>query len=127
MKCDCGGTIKFKAAIEKNDEGKMIYQCGICREEYEVAFYRYTPSTCPGHQWQFESWGFFDSPFKHEIFWNVLCDRCGARAKKRWDSAEVGIREAVQIEDPRVLRHLDLTSQTAKYKLGEDLAKEFWG
>lgn len=127
MKCDCGGDIHYVAAVEKNDQGRMIYQCSLCGQELEQAYYKYTPSTCPKHHWQFETWGFYDDPNKHEIYWNMLCDRCGARAKKRWDSREVGLKEAVSVEDPKVLKHLELNKHTAKFLLDKETAKEFWG
>ena len=58
MKCDCGGDIEYVTSVEKADQGKMLYKCNLCGTEYEKPYYKYTPSTCPGHQWQFESWGF---------------------------------------------------------------------
>lgn len=127
MKCDCGGEVRYFGTAEKNDQGRIIYKCALCGQEYEQPYFKYEPETCPGHQWEFQSWGFYDDPHKHEIYWNVICDRCGAKGKQRWDSKKVGLREAVSVEDPRVLKHLELNKHTAKYLLGKETAKEFWG
>lgn len=126
--CACGrGVLRFIAAVENKDEGRLIFRCDACGAEFEQEYYRYTPSTCPKHQWQFESWGFFDSCDNHEIYWNLKCDRCGLKTKKRWDSRAVGLKEAVDIEDPRVLNLLELNRYTKKYLLGKtDEETDFW-
>lgn len=88
--------------------------------------YRYTPAICPKHQWEFESWGFKDSPHEHQIYWNMTCDRCGATKKKRWDSHEVGLRQAVDPMDPRVTSNMEWNKQTVRFLLPDEDVKNFW-
>ena len=128
-KCDmCGmGPVKYIATASNEDHFIRLYQCFNCMEWYEVKQHRYQPANCPGHQWEFQDWGFFDNGFTHEIYWNVICDRCGCRKKVRWDSRQVGLREAVTMDDPRLLKHLPVNEQTARFHLGEEYIKNFWG
>lgn len=127
MKCkNCGTDLKYLGAAQNHDHIKRIYHCAKCDTDFETTSYVHTPSTCPKHHWGFQSWGFSDSPYTHEIYWNMQCDRCGAKAKKRWDSNEVGLRQAVDIQDPRVLPNLEWTPETVRFHLPSEDVKEFW-
>jgi hypothetical protein len=126
MKHTCGGDLKYCFTAQKADHIHKVYQCLKCGETVETTSYKYIPSTCPRHQWEFEGWGFDDSPWSHEIYWKMKCDRCGQTGKKRYDSAEVGLRQAVDPQDPRVIKYLELKHETARFHLPQDDVKNFW-
>jgi hypothetical protein len=126
MKCDCGGNLNYKFTAQKDDHEHKIYECDKCGAVHPVVGYRYTPGTCPKHHWGFEGWGFNDGKDSHEIYWKMRCDRCGATHNRRFDSSAVGLRQAVQLEDPRVLKSLELTNQTARFHLPSDDVADFW-
>ena len=126
MKCDCGGEFKYQFSASKDDHIHKVYECSKCKETHVDISYKYKSYNCPKHHWEFDRWGFKDGVHDHEIFWLMKCDRCGAEHKRRFDSGEVGLREAVQLEDPRVLSLLDLNKDTARFHLGKDAVKDFW-
>ena len=81
-KCFCGGRYKRTYVAMKDDQFHAVYVCDHCKNEVFQSFYRYQPETCPKHHWGFESWGFYDDPYKHEVYWNMLCDRCGKTERR---------------------------------------------
>ena len=127
-KCpNCGEKVIYKYTAGKNDQYVSIFECVKCKEQYDFHFYRYNPSNCPKHQWEFDRWGFEENQYTHRIFWIMKCDRCGAvSTERRLDSGALGLREAVDLEDPRVLTLLDLNKQTARFHLPADDVADFW-
>jgi hypothetical protein len=68
---------------------------------------------------------FYDDPDKHRIAWVMGCSRCGAENRElRFDSEAVGLREAVDMEDPRTQRFLEVNKFTAPFIFGKDGAKD---
>ena len=126
MKCPCEVEMKHQFTAQKDDHVILVYKCPKCGHEGTEVGFKYTPANCPGHQFQFEKWGFRDNQWKHEIYQIHLCDRCGERVERRYDSGEVGLREAVEPEDPRVLKYLELNKKTARFHMDEDDRKNFW-
>ena len=125
-KCKCGGNLKYCFTAQKSDHIHKVYQCLKCGETVEDTSFRYNPTTCPKHHWEFESWKFEDSPYEHKLYWQMKCDRCGATSEKRWDSHEVGLRQAVDPEDPRVTRNMAWDKQSVRFLLPEEDRKNFW-
>lgn len=128
MKCECGAHLKYQGTVDTGERIIRVFRCQNpnCGKEWEERYMKNHPSNC-SHQWGFEGWGFQDGPYSHEIYWNMVCDYCGKREKVRFDSRSVGLRESVDIEDPRVMQFLDVNQHTAPYLFGKDEAKEFWG
>jgi len=126
VQCQCGKEAVHIATAIKGEEVVFLFMCMSCGTEYESKSYLYKPNNCPKHHWEFVRWDFEDGPDKHEIFWHMACSRCGATHRQRFDSREVGIRQAVTLDDPRVLDKLALNKHTAKHIVGDDMAKEFW-
>ena len=123
---DCEIPIIYQATAANGDLLVHIYTCPKCGMAYETRQYKYTHQNCPKHQWEFTSWGFQDGLHTHKIYWRLQCDRCGKIEHKRWDSKEVGLRQAVEMEDPRVLKYLTLDENTARFILDDDEVKNFW-
>jgi hypothetical protein len=126
MTCICGGTYQYIATASRGDHWINVYRCPKCEREIAETKYRYTPTTCPRHHWEFLNWNFKDGPRAHEIYWEMGCDRCGAKTTKRFDSYEVGLRQAVDMEDPRVLRALDFNERTVRFHLPKEDVSNFW-
>jgi len=126
MKCNCGGEYKHQFTAVNSDHTHKAYKCVKCQDERVEITYNYNPTNCPKHLWEFIGWGFNDSPWSHEIYWKMKCDRCGATHRRRFDRSEIGIRRAVDLEDPRVLPTLEWTKDTARFHLPDDDVKEFW-
>jgi DNA-directed RNA polymerase subunit M/transcription elongation factor TFIIS len=127
LKCeDCGESLKYTISMSKNDHVIRIFQCVKCGKQYEITNYRYKPDNCPKHLWVFDRWGFKDGLHNHEIYWIMKCDRCGNIEHKRWDSREVGSREAVSMDDPRVLESLIVNKDTARFHFDKETVTDFW-
>jgi len=127
--CVCGGFADYIATAQPdyNDCLKIdLYSCKLCNREYEIKRYKHHPSTC-SHQWEAVDYDFRDKPGGWEAWYNVHCDKCGLTMKgPRMDSNSLGLREAWDMEDPRVKKLLKLNSQTARFLLSEDDVHNFW-
>ena len=126
MKCQCGGEYKYAGTAIKDDHTVRFYKCSKCEEVRETHHYRYTPLTCPKHQFQFDRWLFRDDPWHYDLGWQMVCDRCGKTEFVPFDVRSAGKRGSVEVEDPRVMKALELNEHTARFHLGKDLAKEFY-
>jgi hypothetical protein len=126
MNCECGGKFKHVFTGSKDDQIVKGYACEVCGKSLELMFYKYSPSNCPKHQWEFIGWGFKDSMNDHAIYWKMQCDRCGKIEHVDFSSQALGLRQAVQVENPEVLQFLELTDQTARFLLDDDDVKNFW-
>ena len=47
--------------------------------------------------------------------------------KRRFDSQEIGLREAVEVEHPEVMKFLELNEHTARFHLEKEEVTDFWG
>ena len=126
FQCSCKGELKYKFTAQNKDHTILVYECKKCKKIYEDKRYRYTEGTCPKHHWIFETWGFQDDQYKHSIYHLYICDRCGKQYKEHLDSAHVGIREAVDMEDPRVKKATRITPETARFHFDKDDLANFW-
>lgn len=124
---ECSTKLKYVISVQKNEMHIKIFECPKCGEKYDVRNYLYTPKTCPKHHWYFDRWGHKDGLNSHETFWIMKCDRCGKTDNSiRFDSRAVGLRQSVDLEDPRVLDLLDLNKDTARFHLPADDVANFW-
>lgn len=124
--CGCGGHLKYEFTAQSLDNTHKVYKCELCGKSVAKITYVYKPSSCPKHHWEMVGWRFEDGPDKHEIYWDMVCDRCGAKRKERFDSEAVGCRQAVDVEDPRVLKNLALDKHSARFLLPDDDVQDFW-
>ena len=124
---NCNTSLKYHVTLKKGETLIRVYHCPKCGEDYDIRFYMYMPRDCPKHHWIFDRWNFRDNGDTHEIFWVMKCDRCGlTREDIRWDSHAVGLRQCVELENPKVLNLLDLNEQTARFHLPADDVVDFW-
>lgn len=128
MNCpNCNVPLKYEISARKGEIFYKMYKCPKCEELFDFRFYVYTPTTCPKHHWIFDRWNFKDGMHNHQINWVMKCDRCGKTNEEiRWDSEAVGLREAVDMEDPRVLTLLDLNKDTARFHMEPEEVTDFW-
>lgn len=128
--CDCGGEAHYEGTAMKNFHGYHVYKCEFCNADYEREVCLTDRSKC-AHEWYFDRYGFFKGYHMgtHRIWMVMKCNICGMETKKddvRIDMGAIG-RERVDIEDPRILRFLEVNEDSAEFHLGRDDAKEFWG
>ena len=112
--CSCGKWAQYTATVKIHDcLNVRIYACE-CGEEYESIHYKYDPATCD-HQWQVKDYDFKDGVYNWKAGVRMGCDKCGQVRLRRLDSETMGIREAWDMEDPKVLKLLRLTKDTARF------------
>lgn len=124
----CFGPADYIISKEiQNEVIIRIYQCKVCKQFFQVQGFKYTPATCPGHQWEFIDTVYNDNGVVHTIDQIFQCDRCGSIKKIPRDTKRAGIKGRIELEHPKVTSTLKLNkSYAAKFlDLGNELNK-FW-
>ncbi len=118
---DCDLDMMFVATRERDDQIFDFFQCIRCGKPNHSVRYKYTPSTCPRHFWEFIGTAFKDDPHCHTITHLARCDRCGAIREIPRDTRQAGLSGRVEIEDPRVKRTLLLNRDSWKRRIPKEL------
>ncbi len=100
--CSCGVKYLYYGGREKDDLAYYFYYCPVCQTPTHTIGYKYNPTNCPKHSFEFIGEEFIDDHHAYKLNQIDRCSRCGALRSTPRDTRGAGIAGRIEIDDPRV-------------------------